>query len=81
MNNQFKTSHLRTNLVIAMGVIIILISLAWLGYRFAMQIKASHVAEQTIQDESIDQAEPTSSAPDNTEQTSDNAQDTASSDN
>lgn len=60
MNTNQKTSHLRTNLVIAVGVAIILISLAWLGYRFTMQVKANQAFEQTIQDDSPDKAEPSS---------------------
>ncbi len=81
MNTSQMTSHFRTNFVIAIGVAIILISLAWLGYRFTMQIKASQTFEQTMQDDSTDQVEPTSNATENSDQTGGNTQDATASDN
>lgn len=78
MNTTQKTSHLRTNIVIAIGMAIIIISLAWLGYRLANQIITSQVSKQAIQDDNSEQTEPASNIPDSSEQTSDNTQDTTS---
>ena len=84
MNTSQKTSHFRTNLIIATGVVIILINLAWLSYRFVMQSKASLVANQIVQDENSDNVEPTGTntdTPADTQQGDANNEDISSPDN
>lgn len=79
MNNIQKKNHLRTNIVIVIGMVIIIISLAWLGYRMINKSIAIQVDDKIIQDESSEQTGPASNVPDSGEQTSDNLQDTTSS--
>lgn len=78
MNNIQKKNHLRTNIVIVIGMVIIVISLIWLGYRMINKSIAIQVDDKIIQDESSEQTEPASNVLDSSEQTSDNPQDTTS---
>lgn len=79
MNNIQKKNHLRTNIVIVIGIVIIIISIIWLCYRMINKSIAIQVDEKTFQDDSSEQTEPASNVPDSGEQTSDNLQDTTSS--
>lgn len=78
MNIANKSSNIKTNVKIILGLTLIFVSLAWFGYRMINKSIAIQVDDKIIQDESSEQTEPASNLPASSEQTSDNSQDTTS---